>query len=173
MRTIHRPDPGDYPAYYGAYVHAADGKDLAEALDLASVAEAATKNLVPGHMWEHRYAPGKWTIKEVFQHIADTERVFAYRAFCIARNEQADLPYMDEDAYQREARSAARSIDDIMRELRAVRQATIALFDGLDEQALRRKGKASGKAIGAAALGWIIAGHSQHHLRLVRERYLA
>ncbi|MBP8823960.1 MAG: DinB family protein [Flavobacteriales bacterium] len=173
MEPIPRPKPGDYPAYHGAYLLAAHGDDLAGALRHAGEEETRTRDLVPDNRWEHRYAPGKWTTKEVLQHIIDTERVFSYRALCIARGEQANLPGMDEDAYQAQARTAARDIEDIMRELAAVRRSTVELFHGFDAQALACNGTANGKHITVPALGWIIAGHSEHHLRIIRERYLA
>lgn len=172
MLHIERPRPEDHPVYYKAYVAATSGADLAEAFRLAGDEEARTMALVPDHKWEYRYAPGKWTTKEVLQHIIDTERVFAYRAFCIARNEKANLPAMDEDAYQAEARTARRSVDDLMRELMTVRRATISLLDGLDAEGFARSGTANGKHITVGALAWIIPGHSLHHLRIIRERYL-
>ncbi|MBZ0206548.1 MAG: DinB family protein [Flavobacteriales bacterium] len=172
MKTIPRPRPGDYPAYHGAYLLAAQGEDLAAAFQHATEQEKNIRGMVPDDRWEYRYAPGKWTTKEVFQHIIDTERVFAYRALCIARNERADLPGMDEDAYQAEARTGKRDIADIMRELQAVRRSTVELFNGLDAEALGRSGTANGKHVTVPALGWIIAGHSEHHLRIIRERYL-
>jgi hypothetical protein len=173
MITIERPKPGDFPDYYGAYIHAVRGEGLDDALRNVADEEARVRALVPDNKWEHRYAPDKWTIKEVFQHIIDTERVFAYRALCIARNDQANLPGMDENAYQAEARTARRQPDELLRELKAVRQATIELFEGLDADAISRAGTANGKHITVRALGWVIAGHSEHHLRIIRERYLA
>lgn len=172
METISRPKTGDFPAYHGAYLLAAKGDDLAFALGHASAQERETHDLVPADRWDFRYAPGKWTTKEVFQHIIDVERAFSYRAFALARNERADLPGMDEDAYQIEARTAKRDIADIMRELQAVRRSTVELFEGLDAEALARSGTANGKHVSVPALGWIIAGHSEHHLRIIRERYL-
>ncbi|MCC6839932.1 MAG: DinB family protein [Flavobacteriales bacterium] len=173
METIRRPKPGDFPAYHGAYLLAAHGEDLSTAFHHASAEELRTRDLVPEDRWEFRYAPGKWTTKEVFQHIIDTERVFSYRALCIARGEQANLPSMDEDAYQAKARTAARNIEDILRELAAVRRSTVELFHSFDAEALACSGTANGKHITVPALGWIIAGHSEHHLRIIRERYLA
>jgi hypothetical protein len=173
MKNIERPKAGDFPAYHGAYLLAAKGDNLSAALRNASEEEWRTHGLVPDDRWEYSYAPGKWTTKEVLQHIIDTERVFAYRALCIARNERADLPGMDEDAYQAESRAGRRSIPAIMRELEAVRFATVELFESFDDEALARSGTANGKHITVPALGWIIAGHTMHHLRIIRERYLA
>lgn len=172
MNTIARPKPGDYPAYYGAYLLAARDGDLATALKHASEQQHATCAMVPGDRWEYRYAPGKWTTKEVLQHIIDMERVFAYRAFCFARNERNELPGADEDAYQAEARTGRRKVPDILREMEAVRRATVELFESLDGEALARGGTANGKHITVPALGWVIAGHAEHHLGIIRERYL-
>lgn len=172
MKVIAKPRPGDYPAYHQAYVLAARGEELAEAFQRATEEELRTRAMVPDNKWDFRYAPGKWTTKEVFQHIIDIERVFAYRALCIARNEKADLPGMDEDAYQAESRSQGRKIEDLMRELHAVRQSSIELFESFDDEALGKAGTANGKHVTVPALGWIIAGHSEHHLRIIRERYL-
>lgn len=128
--------------------------------------------MIPHDRWEFRYAPGKWTTKEVFQHIIDIERVFSYRALCFARNERAPLPGMDENAYQAQSRAGHRKPDDIMRELETVRRSTVELFESFDEEALRGSGTANGKHVTVPALGWIIAGHAEHHLRIIRERYL-
>lgn len=173
MNPITRPLPGDFPGPYGAYIDAAGGEHLAQALHQASRREAETLALVPADRWAYRYAPGKWTTKEVLQHIIDIERIFAYRALCFARNERGSLPGMDEDAYQAEARTDRRPVADLLRESQAVRMATIELFAGLDAVALGRSGTANGNHFTVPALGWIIAGHAEHHLRLIRERYLA
>lgn len=173
METIGRPKDGDYPAYHKAYLLAARGEALDDALRHASDEEVRTRKMVPDERWDFRYAPGKWTTKEVFQHIIDTERVFSYRALCIARGDQANLPGMDEDAYQAQAGTGARKVEDLLRELNAVRASTIELFGGLDAGALARGGTANGKHVTVKALGWIIAGHSEHHLRIIRERHLA
>lgn len=172
MLHIQRPGPGDHPSIYGAYLLAAKGDDLSTALRNATEREAETRALVPLDRWEYRYAPGKWTTKEVFQHIIDIERIFSYRALRFARNDGTALPGMDEDAYQAEARTGRREVDAIMRELKAVRSSTVELFESFDATAVAHAGTANGKHITVPALGWIIAGHSEHHLRIIRERYL-
>ncbi|MGV9013063.1 MAG: DinB family protein [Flavobacteriales bacterium] len=172
MKQIPRPLPGTYPAYYASYISALVGEDLSAALRYVSEGEWGIQEMVPDELWNHRYAPGKWTIKEVFQHIVDVERVFSYRALCIARNERASLPGMDENAYQDESRAGKRTVPSIMREMEAVRHSTMELFDNFDDMALSRSGIANGNQITVPALGWIIAGHSAHHMRIIRERYL-
>lgn len=172
MNRIPKPRVGDYPAGHQVYVDEAAGTTLAEALQHATEEEVRVIAMVHGGQWEYRYAPGKWTIKEVFQHIIDIERAFCFRAFAFARGEQADLADMDEDAYQAEARTGARQVEDVLRELHAVRRATVELFEGLDDRALAQGGTVKGRFTTVPAAGWVIAGHSEHHLRIIRERYL-
>ena len=121
----------------------------------------------------HRYAPGKWSIKEVVGHLMDTERVFCYRALAFARGDANSLPGFDEKAWAPAGRFDARSLTDLAAESDAVRRATIALFGGLDGEALARRGTANNNPISVRALGWVIAGHERHHLAILRERYLA
>jgi uncharacterized damage-inducible protein DinB len=119
----------------------------------------------------HRYAEGKWSVKEVIGHLADAERVFAYRALCIARGDQAALPGFDENSYVVNAQSDRRPFWEIVEELRAVRAATLALLHGFDPAAGERVGNANGRPVSVRALVWIIAGHELHHLGVLRERY--
>ncbi|MEO8734541.1 MAG: DinB family protein [Flavobacteriales bacterium] len=173
MSNIMRPIPEEYPAFYSGYVESAEGDDLLAALQHASAAMHKTVGDLPPEKQEHRYAPAKWSVKEVVQHVVDCERIFAYRALCIARGEIKDLPGFDENAYAKEARADLRELADILKEHDAVRTATIELFLGMDTQSMSRRGTANGKPVNVAALGWIIAGHAEHHLRIIRERYLA
>lgn len=173
MKTILRPKEGDYPKGHQVYVDEAIGNNLAEAFQHASDEEQRIIALVHGDKWNYRYAPGKWTIKEVFQHITDIERAFCFRAFAFARGEQADLADMDEDAYQAEARTELRKPEDVTGELQVVRAATVELYEGLDERAIARSGTVKGRRSTVPAVGWVIAGHSEHHVRIIRERYLS
>jgi uncharacterized damage-inducible protein DinB len=165
--------PGDHPSFYAGYMDDIEGDDLLLALRHASEAAQMTLGELPPGKQDHRYAPGKWSVKEVLQHLVDCERIFAYRALCIARGETKDLPGFDENAYALAARTGPRPLADILREHDAVRAATLELFQGLDAESVSRKGMANGKPMTVAALGWIIAGHAMHHLRIIRERYLA
>lgn len=168
-----RPVPGDYPAFYAGYVESAEGDDLLSALHRTSAAMRNTVGDLPAEKQEYRYAPGKWSVKEVVQHVVDCERIFAYRALCIARGETKDLPGFDENAYAIAARADLRPLFEILREHDAVRAATMELFQGLDAESASGKGSANGKPVTVAALGWIIAGHAMHHLRIIKERYLS
>jgi len=119
-----------------------------------------------------RYAPGKWSVKEVLGHLADTERIFAYRLLRIGRGDATPLPGFDENAYVPAADFDRLPLETIVGELRAVRLATVALVDGLPSEAWTRRGQASGKTISARALAYIVVGHMTHHARVVQERYL-
>ncbi len=119
-----------------------------------------------------RYAPGKWSLREIVGHLADTERVMAYRALRIGRGDPTPLAAFDQDAYVAAAGFDTRTLADLAGELAAVRRATVALFSHFDAAALARRGTASGKAVSVRALAGIIAGHELHHLAILRERYL-
>lgn len=121
----------------------------------------------------YRYAEGKWSVKEVVGHMSDVERLFSYRLLHISRGDPAPLPGMDEKVWSAMAPHDRRRISELAKELIAVRRATIALVESLDEAAVARAGVASGFPVTARALCWILPGHAQHHLDVLRERYRA
>lgn len=121
----------------------------------------------------YRYAEGKWTIKEVLQHIIDAERVFAYRALCIARKDATPLPGFDENVYAENCKAEQRKWKDMINEFIAVRLSSESLFASFDDEQSETSGTASGKSIYVAAIGFIIAGHAIHHSKVVKEKYLA
>jgi uncharacterized damage-inducible protein DinB len=172
MPTTRPSDINTIPAFYRDYVNEVPGDDLNIALLLASDRLHALLDGLSDEQASHRYAPGKWTVKEVLQHIVDAERIFAYRALRFARNDSTELPGFEEDDYVPEARCDARMLDDLLKEHDAVRAATTTLFNSFDEQALDRVGTANGNRIGVRAIGWVIAGHALHHIRILHERYL-
>jgi uncharacterized damage-inducible protein DinB len=120
----------------------------------------------------YRYASNKWTIKEILVHIIDDERIYAYRALCFARNEKTKLPGFEQDDYVSFSNANDRPIENILQEYEAVRNATIALFEGLDETALLREGVANNNLATVRALGYHIAGHELHHINIIKEKYL-
>jgi len=127
----------------------------------------------PADIGGFAYAPDKWTLGESLLHVADTERVFAYRLLRVARADTTPLPGFDQDAWVPESRSARRPLDSILAELESVRAATLALVHSLDATALTRVGVASNHAVSATALIWMITGHMAHHHGITRDRYLA
>lgn len=168
-----KPGIGDYPLYYDRYVSLVSASQpLFTQLEgqvreidefFSSVTEEETL---------FRYADGKWSMKEVLQHIIDTERVFAYRAMSIARGEQQSLPGFDENAYVQNCHADARPVDDILKEFLYLRKSTLHLLNGLSEDVLENKGVANSQPITCRSLFWIMAGHCTHHLQILRSRYL-
>ncbi|HMH84234.1 MAG TPA: DinB family protein [Gemmatimonadales bacterium] len=171
--TIPRPEPSEYAPHYETYISKVPEGNLLKALEDQ---RRETQQLLGGLSEAkalHRYAPDKWSIKEVLGHVMDSERVFCYRALRFARADGSPLPGFDEKAWVPAGRFDGRSLKDLAAELDAVRRATIALLSSLDAEALTRRGTANNNPITVRALAWIIAGHERHHLGIVRERYLA
>ena len=169
--TIDRPSITEYASFYAGYV----GKvaDAGGPLTLLE-AQAAVFDLIarlPEAIGDHCYADGKWSVKEVVGHMADTERVFAYRLRRIARADQTALSGFDENAWAAAAPHARRPIAAVAAEMRAVRASTLPLIHSLDATAMANTGTANGKAVSARAICWIMAGHAEHHLGILRERY--
>ena len=163
-----RPEPGEYAAFYADYVAAVEAASLTEALQSPGLA-ALARGLDPA-LADHAYAPGKWTVAQVVQHVIDTERIFASRLLRIARGDQTPLPGFDQDPYV--AAAQPRPLARLADELDRLRASTLDLVGSLTDSDLGRVGAASGSPMSARAAGWIIAGHERHHLGVVRERYL-
>ncbi|MDE2995801.1 MAG: DinB family protein [Bacteroidota bacterium] len=166
-----RPATGEYNAFYQGYVNAVPDGDLLELL----ASQIHTVQQVLGHLTveqsDHRYAPEKWSIRQVFGHMVDTEWVFGYRLLRFSRGDETPLPGMDQNVFVEGGRFETRGLDSMLAEFSGLRTATLALMDSLQPDMLDRKGEASGFPITVRALGWIIAGHCQHHLNILRDRY--
>ena len=171
-QRIARPEEGEYLPYYGKYISLVPDGDLLETLRGQIAETLALLRAIPEARASHRYAPGKWSIKEVVGHMADVERVMAYRALRVARDDKTPLPGFDENAYVPAANFERRSLASLANELAQVRSATIAFLETLDAVAAARQGTANNAPISARALAYIIAGHERHHVALLRERYL-
>jgi uncharacterized damage-inducible protein DinB len=150
-----------------------DGRILDHLWDNFQAARAFVR-AIPEECLTHRYAPGKWSIRQILVHVVDDERIYAYRALRFARGEKQGLVGFDQDVYAATSEADGRSLDSILQEWEAVRLATIALFANLPEASLTRMGRGAGTAHGATAraLAYHIAGHELHHLNIIRERYL-
>src|SRR5579863_3821653 len=169
--TRSRPAPGDYAPYAEQYVVLVSGDDILGALGNQL---KQTTTLFSGRSerdGNFRYAPGKWTVKEVVGHVADTERIFAYRAMRFARGDQTPLSAFEQDDYVRGARFTERRLADVVEEYADVRRANLDLFRSLDEEAWRRRGVANNSPVTVLALAYIIAGHELHHRKIIEERY--
>ncbi|MFX1703529.1 DinB family protein [Chitinophaga sp. CC14] len=165
--AIH-PDPG----YYSTYINLVPDVDIKTALEqsLQTLDEFDAAELEP--LGNYAYSPGKWTLKNVLQHITDTERVFSFRALLFARKDVQVPPTMEQDDYAANAEIDDRSVSEILAELKAVRAASIMQFNNLSDAALLRTGMCWKTEMSVLALGFAIAGHQAHHLNILREKYL-
>lgn len=167
-----KSDINPMPEYFDRYINLTDDVDLKETLKI-SLDEL--KNL-PLERWEavgdRTYAEGKWTIKEIVQHLIDTERIFTYRALCFARGETAQLPSFDEDGYARQATVNHRTLEDLVSELIAVRTSFSLLYESFTPEMLARTGLGFRGVYSVLAIGFIMVGHQRWHCRIIEERYL-
>ena len=170
--AIQPPPTEEYPKYFDRYIKYVHEDDLLLALKRVHDDSIKFIQSIPEEKFEYRYAEGKWTIRQIINHLTDVERVFAYRALRFARMDTQPLPGFDENDYAIHANANARSTDDLMREYNAVREATILLFKGFSEDMALRKGMANNAEMSVRALGYMIAGHELHHMNVIRERYL-
>ncbi len=170
-RTVGRPEPDEIPSHYAGYIQRVPELDPVVVLAAQIEETAALLHSLSETDAMHRYAQGKWSVKEVVGHLADVERIMAYRALRIARGDTTPLPGFDENAYVPVAQFDARSVADLVGELRTVRAATLALLRTFDPDAWRRRGTASGKPVSVRALAYMIPGHERHHLEILRTRY--
>lgn len=166
-----RPAPTEHDLFYATYVDAVPDGDVLATLEAQQGEAEALFGELGADRWDHRYAPDKWTIREVLGHVIDAERVFSLRALWFARGDAGPQPGMDQDEWMAGADFASRSPESLLSEYHHLRSANRALFASLGE-ALDRTGVASGCTFTVRALVWIVAGHERHHLEVLRARYL-
>ncbi|HET9135264.1 MAG TPA: DinB family protein [Candidatus Kapabacteria bacterium] len=170
---ITQPKEGEYTPYLGAYIQLVPGNDLINYFETQQESAATIAASLSEEQLNHRYADGKWSIKGVCSHLIDTERIFAYRALTIARNDKTEMPGFEENDYVITSNADDRTGADIIADFNASRRSTIELFKSFDATMLDRIGIANGTARSARAMGFAIAGHEIHHLKVIRERYLS
>lgn len=166
-----RPEANEYAEYYGKYIAKVPGTDVVSVLEsqrLQMLQLFAGRSERDGNF---RYAPDKWTIKEVLGHVTDAERIFSYRALRIGRGDQTPLASFEQDDYVKTGGFGARTLADLVEEFGAVRGASVALFRSFDNAAWSKRGVASQKEVTVRALGFITAGHQIHHRVILEERY--
>jgi hypothetical protein len=166
-----RPEPTEYAEFYANYVSKVPGSDVLGVLEsqrLQMLQLFAGRSERDGSF---RYAPDKWTVKEVLGHITDTERIFTYRALRIARGDQTPLPGFEQDDFVKNGGFGERTLAGLADEFALVRAASIALFRSFPEEAWARRGVASQKEVTVRALAFITAGHQMHHRVILEERY--
>ena len=172
MKVIPKPEVGEYAPYTTMYISLLpdDGLILKHLQDNLAATTDFIRSL-PEEKLSYRYAPGKWTIKEILGHLIDDERIYAYRALRFARNDQTELPGFEQDEYAVESRANERPIQDLLDEFAVVRNSTIALFESFDNEVLTRSGIASGNVMSVRAAAYHIAGHELRHMNIIKERY--
>ncbi len=166
-----RPNADEYAPFYAGYVERVPETEIAKVLAAQPAELAARIGRVAVANEAYAYAPGKWTLRQLFGHLVDAERVFGFRAFCFSRHDSTPLPGFDENAYVERAPSAAVTLADHVREFTLLREANLCLLQRLDGAAFEARGQANGRAISVRALAWVMAGHLRHHCAVMDERY--
>jgi hypothetical protein len=167
-----RPDLTRVPEFYHNYINQVPEDDLMIAFKNQSPAVIDFFKKLPSNKIDYAYAPGKWTIKEVLQHIIDAERVFSYRALRFARKDATPLPGFDENLFAENAKAEKRIWDELIEEFEAVRKATEYLFGSFDDEQLGATGISNKRSVYVLAFGYIVIGHPVHHVNVIKERYL-
>jgi hypothetical protein len=168
-----RPEAGQYAAHFEGYVASVPEGDLLQLLREQAAATQAALELVTEEQGAYRYAPGKWSLKEVLGHLADTERVMSYRLLRASRGDETPLAGFSEELFVQGASFDRLSVKQLQQELSAVRTSTLSLLSGLPEEAWSRTSPVNGHATSALALACIILGHEKHHLKVIQERYVS
>ena len=166
-----RPDLSKIPIFFHNYIQQVEGNDLMAAIKKQNNSLFKFLKSIPVEKRDFRYAKGKWTIKEMLQHIIDTERIFAYRGLCIARKETVSLPGFDENNYAGNSKAKKRDWNDLVEELKAVRHATEILYASFDKEQMTTFGVSNNHPISVAAIGFILVGHINHHVKVIKEKY--
>ncbi|MFI5185197.1 MAG: DinB family protein [Chitinophagales bacterium] len=167
-----RPDLTRVPQFYHNYINHVRENDLMTAFKNQTPFVIDFFQNLPADKIDYAYAAGKWTIKEVLQHIIDAERVFSYRALRFARKDPTPLPGFDENLFAENSKAGKRSWDDLLEEFKAVRKATQWLYSSFDDEQLNATGTSNNNSNYVLAFGYISVGHSLHHLNVIKERYL-
>jgi len=167
---IIRPHRNEYADFYADYISKVPEGDLLNFLDLQTGEFDGLVNDLSDDQASQPLAPGKWSVKQVLGHLSDTERVLSYRALRFARGDKKELQGFEQDDYVAAANSNGRSTTELLAELKSVRQATLSLLESLASEDSIRTGIANGKSVSVRALAYVIAGHAQHHLELLRQQ---
>lgn len=171
--NIKQLQSNEYAPFYANYIsQVSDEYTLVEELEISLHRFIKFVQDIPMDKFDYRYAYGKWTIKDIIQHVIDTERIFAYRALRFARNDKTDLPGFEENDYANVATANQRSIMELLTEMSAVRHSSLLLFKSFNEAQLLNKGTANNNEMSVRALGFIMIGHQNHHQKIFQERYL-
>lgn len=169
---IGQPQPDEFAPFYAGYVAKAGEGDVLQTLTQLKENTYKFFTSIAAGKEDYAYTPGKWTIKQVLNHMIDTERVFAFRLLCFARKDENAMPGFDENAYAGNADVSDRTLNHLAKEFKTLREANLYLYGSITPAQSLNKGIASGKSVSVRALLYIIAGHELHHLAILKERYL-
>jgi hypothetical protein len=169
---MRRSDIHLMPEYFDRYINLVENIPVIEALEKYSQLTSEDNIELFKKIGDKVYAPGKWTIKSIIQHIIDAERIMSYRALCFARRDSTNLPGFDEDHFAMHTNADSRPLNNLLEEFTIVRKSSIALFKSFDDNMLQQTGTANNRSISVLALGFVISGHQLHHLNVISERYL-
>lgn len=159
------------PAFFDRYINIIEDIDILEAFDIYTPANVYSEVDKLHALKDDVYAPEKWTIKDIIQHVVDNERIMSYRALRFSRNDKTILPGYEEELLAANTNASNRTLEELLEEFNLVRASTIALFKGMSDEMLQRSGVAFKSEISALALGFVILGHPVHHMNVIRERY--
>lgn len=171
FRSI-RPALEEHAEYFSRYIDRVPDGDIVDILTRQMAETSEFLGAIPDSKADHRYAEGKWSIREVIGHMCDTERVFSYRALRFSRGDTTPVPGFDENAYMKYAPFSRCSLDDLISEFQQVRKSSLHLFRSMDAQAMERRGVANGASVSVRAIAYMAAGHEAHHVEGLRTRYL-
>lgn len=169
---MNRPETSEHAEYYSGYISKVPGADIMSVFQQQLDSTVALIRGLDESKGNYRYETGKWTVKELLGHVIDAERVFAYRALVFSRNDKAALPGFDQEPWAQHANYANLTLQDIAAEFDSVRRASIFLFRHLDGAAWDRRGVGNNKEMTVRAAAFVIAGHTQHHIDVLKSRYL-
>lgn len=159
------------PEYFDRYINLVGDYSVIDSLKFYNANWLRNEKEALIQLGNSIYAPQKWTIKDILQHLIDTERIFAYRAVCFAREDTTILPGFDENRYALSANATLREVEDLLEEIQLVRDSTIALYNSFSNEMMMREGISFNKKISVLAIGFVISGHAIHHLNIIKERY--
>ncbi len=169
--THARPEASEFAPFYSTYIGAVPDGNIVELMREEGRDLAKTLADIPESKGGHRYAEGKWSVREVLGHMIDAERIFSYRLLRIARGDETPLASFDQDEYVRTSGADSRTVAHLAKEMVAVRDSTVLMLESLSPNAWSKRGTASGKPISVRALAYVAAGHSRHHMRILHESY--
>jgi DinB superfamily len=169
---VGRPESTEHAEYYSRYISLVPEDDLLTTMRAQTDATLSFLRALPEAVGDLRYAPGKWSVKELIGHVIDSERVFAMRAIYFARLDRAPLPSFEQDDWVKAASFAAQPLNELIAEFEHVRRGNLYFFKHLTPEAWLRRGTASGYEFTVRALAYVIVGHERYHLEILRSRYL-